>query len=165
RKPRYLGVTPPISEAAATPDEIAVTGSLTEALKENGMFESEEESQRRCVFRNLLDYSPWSNVRGPVSGLRSEIVLGKLDKMVKDFVYKISAKKLPEPIARESGGKIFTFGSYRLGVHGSGTNAPRKGQAFSPCSTPSRTCSESTRSFQLRCQVRTSIRCASCRGT
>ncbi|KAG0327558.1 polynucleotide adenylyltransferase [Dissophora globulifera] len=50
-----------------------------------------------------------------------EVVLGKLDKMVKEFVYTISLRRNhPESIAREAGGKIFTFGSYRLGVHGSG---------------------------------------------
>jgi poly(A) polymerase len=49
------------------------------------------------------------------------MVLGKLDRLVKDFVYRISLKKnLPEADAKEAGGKIFTFGSYRLGVHGTG---------------------------------------------
>ncbi|KAG5460586.1 MAG: Poly(A) polymerase central domain-containing protein, partial [Olpidium bornovanus] len=132
KKIRYLGVTPPISEAGPTPVEVAVTNALIEALKERGMFESEEESQRRCgrnqltllggVARLLQEANrPVLRVElGPCARLRREIVLGKLDKMVKDFVYKVSIKKLPEPIAREAGGKIFTFGSYRLGVHASG---------------------------------------------
>ncbi|KAF9329336.1 polynucleotide adenylyltransferase [Linnemannia elongata] len=52
-----------------------------------------------------------------------EIVLGKLDKLVKEFVYLVYVRKgYPEQIAKEAGGKIFTFGSYRLGVHGSGTD-------------------------------------------
>ncbi|KAG0368952.1 polynucleotide adenylyltransferase [Gamsiella multidivaricata] len=45
-------------------------------------------------------------------GLFEEIVLGKLDKMVKEFVYVVSVRRNhPESIAREAGGKIFTFGS------------------------------------------------------
>ncbi|CAG8679175.1 12471_t:CDS:2, partial [Racocetra fulgida] len=76
--------------------EIEVTDLLVQELTAQGTFESEEESKRR------------------------EVVLGKLDKLVKEFVYNISRekKKLPEADAREAGGKIFTFGSYRLGVHG-----------------------------------------------
>ena len=43
--------------------------------------------------------------------------------MVKQFVYDVSLKRnLPEAIAAEAGGKIFTFGSYRLGVHSAGAD-------------------------------------------
>ncbi|ORZ27806.1 polymerase [Lobosporangium transversale] len=96
---RRLGVTMPISEAYPTPEDQESTEKLIQTLKDQGLFESEEESKRR------------------------EIVLGKLDKMVKEFVYTISLRRnMPEAIAREAGGKIFTFGSYRLGVHGSGSD-------------------------------------------
>jgi len=62
--------------------------------------------------------------------INREIVLGKLDKMVKEFVYVVYVRKgYPDQIAKEAGGKIFTFGSYRLGVHGSGKYIPR---ALSP---------------------------------
>lgn len=48
-------------------------------------------------------------------------MLSRLDRMVKEFVRRVSlARKLPEAVANEAGGKIFTFGSYRLGVHGTG---------------------------------------------
>jgi poly(A) polymerase len=41
--------------------------------------------------------------------------------MVKEFVRSVSlSRNLPEVVANEAGGKIFTFGSYRLGVHGAG---------------------------------------------
>jgi poly(A) polymerase len=48
--------------------------------------------------------------------------LSKLNQLVKQFVRRRAlARNLPEVIADEAGGKIFTFGSYRLGVHGAGT--------------------------------------------
>ncbi|KAI8370666.1 Poly(A) polymerase central domain-containing protein [Radiomyces spectabilis] len=51
------------------------------------------------------------------------MVLGKLDKLVKEFVFRISKMKgFSDVAAREAGGKIFTFGSYRLGVHSAGAD-------------------------------------------
>jgi poly(A) polymerase len=53
----------------------------------------------------------------------SEVVLSKLNTIIKDFVYRVSkTRKLSETMAREAGGKIYTFGSYRLGVHGPGAD-------------------------------------------
>lgn len=41
--------------------------------------------------------------------------------MVKDFVYRVGIKQgLSEQQAKSAGGKIFTFGSYKLGVHNTG---------------------------------------------
>jgi len=98
-RPKHFGITPPIATAFPNEQEIEVTDLLVAELKKQGTFESEEESRMR------------------------ELVLGKLDKLVKEFVYKISLKRsLSEADAREAGGKIFTFGSYRLGVHGTGTD-------------------------------------------
>ncbi|CAG8591893.1 5828_t:CDS:10, partial [Diversispora eburnea] len=99
-QPKHLGVTPPIVTAHPTQREIEVTDLLLQELTAQGTFESDDESKRR------------------------EVVLGKLDGLVKEFVYQISKDKenLPEPDAKEAGGKIFTFGSYRLGVHGAGTD-------------------------------------------
>jgi poly(A) polymerase len=52
-----------------------------------------------------------------------EIVLGRLAALVKSFVKTVSlARGLSEAAADAAGGKIFTFGSYRLGVHGPGTD-------------------------------------------
>ncbi|KAF9362819.1 polynucleotide adenylyltransferase [Mortierella sp. NVP85] len=78
----------PISEAFPTQEDQESTDRLIQTLRDQGLFESEEESRRR------------------------EIVLGKLDKMVKEFVYVISLRRNhPESVAREAGGKIFTFGT------------------------------------------------------
>ncbi|KAJ3030190.1 UNVERIFIED_CONTAM: polynucleotide adenylyltransferase [Siphonaria sp. JEL0065] len=92
---KYPGITDPLSKLFPTPSEIAVTDALVSLLRERDQYETEEEAQKR------------------------EIVLGKLDTIFKEFVRKISLKRnLPESMANEAGGKIFTFGSYRLGVHG-----------------------------------------------
>ncbi|KAI8878109.1 polymerase [Backusella circina FSU 941] len=93
------GVTPPISMAPPTDYEKKLTEDLVKILHQYDLFESSEEAQRRTV------------------------VLDKLDKLVKEFVYRVCIQKgLPESVAREAGGKIFTFGSYRLGVHSAGAD-------------------------------------------
>ena len=52
-----------------------------------------------------------------------EAVLGRVAALVKKFVYQVSLKRgLSESAASAAGGKIFTFGSYRLGVHGPGSD-------------------------------------------
>jgi Nucleotidyltransferase domain len=50
-------------------------------------------------------------------------VLGRVAALVKKFVRTVSLNRgLSEAAANAAGGKIFTFGSYRLGVHGPGTD-------------------------------------------
>jgi poly(A) polymerase len=52
-----------------------------------------------------------------------EAVLGHVSKLVKEFIYQACIRRnLSEAAARGAGGKIFTFGSYRLGVHGPGSD-------------------------------------------
>ncbi|PCH40954.1 polymerase [Wolfiporia cocos MD-104 SS10] len=95
----YLGVTPPISTGESTDREKEVTVTLMEELRRQNTFESEDEAKTR------------------------EIVLGRLAALVKKFVYNVAIKQgFSETTASNSGGKIFTFGSYRLGVHGPGTD-------------------------------------------
>lgn len=125
----------PISESFPTKEDLASTERLLQTLKDEGLFESEEESRRRYyLFSKLWEYRyaffflsfchGW-HLTIPIfvwKNSNREIVLGKLDKMVKEFVFVVLTKRRnqPEAVAREAGGKIFTFGSYRLGVHGSG---------------------------------------------
>lgn len=55
--------------------------------------------------------------------LRSEAVLGRVTKLVKEFIYQACIRRnLSEAAAKAAGGKIYTFGSYRLGVHGPGSD-------------------------------------------
>jgi poly(A) polymerase len=96
---KYLGVTEPISLAGPAMQDHKLTAELEKTLREYSLFESPEESRKR------------------------EEVLGKLNVIVKEWVRQISLQKgLPEQLASETGAKIFTFGSYRLGVHVSGAD-------------------------------------------
>lgn len=94
-----FGVTEPISLAGPTALDLKLTEELDKLLRSFGLYESTEESQKR------------------------EEVLGKLNVIVKEWVRKLSVKKgFTDQMAAEANAKIFTFGSYRLGVHGSGTD-------------------------------------------
>ncbi|KAJ3019670.1 polynucleotide adenylyltransferase [Thoreauomyces humboldtii] len=96
---KAFGVTPPISMTEPTQKENDATDALVQTLKDLGLFESDEESRKR------------------------ELVLGKLNEIFKEFVTRVGLRHgLPESMAEEGGGKIFTFGSYRLGVHGRGSD-------------------------------------------
>lgn len=93
------GVTPPISVANPTPKENALNDELIKELKNKGSFESESATKKRVE------------------------VLGILQKLTEEFVYRVSLNKnMSDGMAKDAGGKIFTFGSYRLGVYGPGSD-------------------------------------------
>ncbi|XP_068729678.1 poly(A) polymerase beta-like isoform X3 [Montipora capricornis] len=95
---KSYGITSPISLAGPKPGDIELTKALEDSLKPYGVFESEEELQHRMV------------------------VLAKLNTLVKQWIIDISkAKNMSESKAVLVGGKIFTFGSYRMGVHAKGS--------------------------------------------
>ncbi|CAE6524157.1 unnamed protein product [Rhizoctonia solani] len=95
----YLGVTPPIATSGPSKMEETATEDLMKELRLQGNFESEEESKRR------------------------QEVLGMVHELVQKFVRKVSLGiGMSEQAAKAAGGKIFTFGSYRLGVHGPGSD-------------------------------------------
>ncbi|XP_015420636.1 PREDICTED: uncharacterized protein LOC102762072 [Myotis davidii] len=89
------------SERLAAPKETdcVLTQKLIETLKPFGVLEEEEELQRRIL------------------------ILEKLNNLVKEWIREISeSKSLPPAVIENVGGKIFTFGSYRLGVHTKGAD-------------------------------------------
>ncbi|KAI8072484.1 Poly(A) polymerase pla1 [Gongronella butleri] len=93
------GVSEPISLAYPTPLELKQTDAMVQALHDCGLFESDDDAKKRLM------------------------VLDKLDKLVKDFVYRVGKQKgLSDAAARQAGGKIFTFGSYKMGVHNAGAD-------------------------------------------
>ncbi|PQQ15563.1 nuclear poly(A) polymerase 1 isoform X1 [Prunus yedoensis var. nudiflora] len=96
---KRLGITEPISLGGPTEYDVIKTRELEKYLQDAGLYESQEEAVSR------------------------EEVLGRLDQIVKIWVKTISrAKGLNEQLVHEANAKIFTFGSYRLGVHGPGAD-------------------------------------------
>ncbi|XP_003386526.1 PREDICTED: poly(A) polymerase type 3-like [Amphimedon queenslandica] len=95
----FAGVTGPISTAVPKPQDIKLTNLLEACLQKYGVFDTPEGQKHRLL------------------------VLGKLNELVKKWIIDISKEKgKSEAEAKEVGGTIFTFGSYRLGVHGKGAD-------------------------------------------
>ncbi|XP_015594596.1 poly(A) polymerase type 3 isoform X1 [Cephus cinctus] len=96
---RTLGMTSAISVAEPKPSDLTRTNELREALKPYNVFESEEELNHRME------------------------ILSKLNTLVKQWIRDTSiARNMPPNVAEQVGGKIYTFGSYRLGVHHKGAD-------------------------------------------
>lgn len=96
---KQYGVTPPISTEGPKREEILLNDTMIEELRNQNSFESAAETEKRVK------------------------VLGILQQLTQKFVYTVSIKKnMSEGMAKDAGGKIFTFGSYRLGVYGPGSD-------------------------------------------
>ncbi|NWR56759.1 PAPOG polymerase, partial [Bucorvus abyssinicus] len=96
---KYYGVTSPISLAYPKGIDFIQTQKLIDAMKPFGVFEDDKELNHRLV------------------------VLGKLNNLVKEWISETGkSKNLPPSVVASIGGKIFTFGSYRLGVHTKGAD-------------------------------------------
>ncbi|KAL1407225.1 polynucleotide adenylyltransferase [Vanrija albida] len=96
---KMLGVTPPISLDGPKPDDTKASDALMADLVALNQFESEQERKVR------------------------ERLLSNLAQLVTKFVHDVSIKAgLSEKVANEAGGRIYTSGSYRLGVHGPGSD-------------------------------------------
>lgn len=88
------------------------------SFEESSEADEQESKEIESILRN--DYKLYESRE---ESRQREEVLAKLNKLIKNFIYKIALKKnIPEDVAKNIGGKIFTFGSYRLGVHGPGAD-------------------------------------------
>lgn len=97
--PKTLGMTSAISLADPRPEDIIKTDELRKTLEPYKVFESQDELNHRME------------------------ILAKLNTLVKQWVKDVSiSKNMPEAAAEKLGGKIYTFGSYRLGVHHKGAD-------------------------------------------
>ncbi|NXF85631.1 PAPOG polymerase, partial [Eubucco bourcierii] len=99
QSPKHYGVTSPISLAYPKNIDLIQTQRLIEAMEPFDVFEDEKELNHRFI------------------------VLGKLNNLVKEWITELGENKnLPPSVLSNVGGKIFTFGSYRLGVHTKGAD-------------------------------------------
>ena len=94
---RSYGITQPISTKAPDPSDFVATKSLEDTLRSYDYFESSEELSHRVQ------------------------VLVRMNALVREWIQTVSlTKNIPPEIAHSVGGRVHTFGSYRLGVHSKG---------------------------------------------
>lgn len=87
------GVTDPISWGLPSENDLSLTLSLEKTLESLGLYETVEGSKKRVE------------------------VLQRLDEIIQEWVNEVAASQnLSADELKNAGGKIFTFGSYRLGV-------------------------------------------------
>ncbi|KAH8910010.1 Poly(A) polymerase [Coniochaeta sp. PMI_546] len=97
---RTYGLTAPISLAFPTEADKRSNDELVKELHAQGCFESASETQKRYQ------------------------VLASLQKITDAFVKKVAQIKEPknEVLIRDARGRVFTYGSFRLGVFGPGSD-------------------------------------------
>ncbi|KAI4189188.1 MAG: hypothetical protein L6R41_001631 [Letrouitia leprolyta] len=96
---RQWGTTPSISWTLPTEKEILQNEELTEELKRQGQYEASGETEKK------------------------QQLLVQLQKIAIEFVKHVCRKNnLPQSIVDSAGGKVFTYGSYRLGAYAPGSD-------------------------------------------
>ena len=75
QSPRYLGITDPISVSPPTEAEEAATIAMMEELHRQGVFESAEDSKRRCVPAfPLAPFGLYRSTPSPLIVLRDNVI-------------------------------------------------------------------------------------------
>ncbi|KAF2757026.1 Poly(A) polymerase papa [Pseudovirgaria hyperparasitica] len=96
---RQWGQNPPISTALPTEQENQLNAALIDELKRENNFERPEETEKRVE------------------------ILNTFQKVTEEFVKLVGRNKgLAQSAIDNAGGKVFTYGSYRLGVYGPGSD-------------------------------------------
>ena len=109
---RQWGTTPPISTNLPTEKELMLNDQLVAELKRQNNFEAPSDTEKRFVLYPVI-FS--------LTDILRTVVLRSLQKITVEFVKQVCTRKgLSQTVINEAGGKIFTFGSYRLGVFGPG---------------------------------------------
>ncbi|XP_055634125.1 poly(A) polymerase type 3-like [Toxorhynchites rutilus septentrionalis] len=96
---KTFGLTKPLNVALPTPADLQKSDELYETLRSRNSMENYAELSHR------------------------ETVLAKIDALVEQWVHDLSISRgMASDQARNLGGRIYPFGSYRLGVHDKGSD-------------------------------------------
>ncbi len=96
---RFLGMTAPLSLTPPDAVDRERTDRLVAAMEPHDVYETEAELNHRME------------------------VLASLNSLVKTWIRDLSLEKnMPPTLAESVGGNVYTFGSYRLGVHNRGAD-------------------------------------------
>src|SRR5690348_10344522 len=96
---RQYGISPVLSAKPPTAADLQQSAELEAELRSRGLFESDEEGEAR------------------------ETAIGMLNEVLQEWMREESvALGQIEPTCTDAIGKILTFGSFRLGVHGPGAD-------------------------------------------
>ncbi|XP_057479009.1 nuclear poly(A) polymerase 4-like isoform X2 [Actinidia eriantha] len=96
---KKYGVTKPISIAGPTEGDLQRNAELEKFLVDSGLYEWNKDAGKR------------------------EAVLGRIDEVVKCWVKQLTRQRgYTDQMVEDANAVIFTFGSYRLGVHGPGAD-------------------------------------------
>ncbi|KAL4560008.1 hypothetical protein LXL04_032156 [Taraxacum kok-saghyz] len=107
--PRQHGVTKPLSLAGPSEADLLRTKKLNEFLVDAGLYESQDETAKR------------EEVLGRIKQVLA-ITLAQLIIVI-DWVKQLTRLRgYTEQMVEDANAVIFTFGSYRLGVHGPGAD-------------------------------------------
>ncbi|XP_028228282.1 nuclear poly(A) polymerase 4-like isoform X1 [Glycine soja] len=99
QQPNKYAFTKPLSLAGPTHADLQRNNELDKFLLDSGLYESNEESAAR------------------------KEVLHRLDQIVKNWVKQLTRQRgYTDQMVEDANAVIFTFGSYRLGVHGPGVD-------------------------------------------
>ncbi|KAM3523463.1 hypothetical protein NHJ13051_005066 [Beauveria bassiana] len=117
---QVYGVTPPISVSLPTENEKRISESLIEELRRQKTFESPSDTQKRSAPDNTRRRAFDAND----SLSNRHTVLESLQKITDEFVRKVAREKEPKNdiLIKNARGKVFTYGSFRLGVFGPGSD-------------------------------------------
>lgn len=98
-QPKQWGLTPPMSNALPTQLDIDKNNELVEEMKKANIYETQEATNKRIATLKLLH------------------------AVNREFIKTVGRQQgMHESQVEQLGGKIFSYGSYRLGVHSPGSD-------------------------------------------